>query len=73
MSQVLTDRTDNDIKNKWYSMKRAQDRMMLRGFEEPPAIEILCPWGSAAINQNTGDGPSDTFIPRDWLNKPKDG
>ena len=26
MSKLLVDRTDNDIKNKWYSMKRKQER-----------------------------------------------
>jgi hypothetical protein len=27
MAKILTYRTDNDIKNKWYSMKRKEDRV----------------------------------------------
>lgn len=27
MSKILTNRTDNDIKNKWYAMKRKGERL----------------------------------------------
>jgi hypothetical protein len=56
MAKLFKDRTDNDIKNKWYSMKRMDERNKSKAFQG-------CLEGNPFFADMTSDTSSDLFIP----------
>lgn len=74
MSKLLVKRTDNDIKNKWYSMKRKEERSgvneSVNAFgrsdvdKEPPASDPV----EAAAEKDNADG---SYQQRNWCREMK--
>jgi hypothetical protein len=64
MAKLMSNRTDNDIKNKWYAMKRKDERA---GMRDSRYVAAVAPPGlyqaGPAVSK---DG---AFQPRDWNNK----
>jgi hypothetical protein len=73
MAKLLTNRTDNDIKNKWYSMKRKEERMgvheSVNAFaSRDVAHEPLADGLNEVSAQANADG---LYQPRNWGCKTK--
>ena len=67
MAKLLTHRTDNDIKNKWYSMKRTQTRL---GANESAFASSFAAETADADENDFGSIETaeidDSFRPRNW-------
>jgi hypothetical protein len=68
MAKLLTNRTDNDIKNKWYSMKRKEDRV---GAQETASGAFGK--GDNGFDDKPGDheNTKGSFQQRNWSRKVK--
>lgn len=57
MSKILTDRTDGDIKNKWYSMARGAERRALK--RQATAV-------TSTPDTSQAKPSGEEFEPKDW-------
>lgn len=61
MAKVLEHRTDMDIKNKWYSMKRKEERgKVLKATDSSAAVASANPMESSLATEEP------RFFPQDW-------
>jgi hypothetical protein len=68
MSKLFIDRTDNDIKNKWYSMQRKNERSGKDDFKNPFANDTIVVDTAMdnSCDRTIPEFSNDSYFQRNW-------